>query len=62
MYDSRVEGAPGNRMELNPVFKVINQLKILNRIKELVISGQDSTLLSLHLVKRMFPKGHYQVF
>jgi hypothetical protein len=44
-------------MELNPVFKETNRLKILNRIKGVVTSGQDPTQLSFHLVKRNFLKG-----
>lgn len=50
------------RMELNPVFKEINRLKILNEIKWLVTTGQDPTQLSLHLVKWMFPEEHYHPF
>lgn len=44
----RNKGAPRNRMEINPVFEKINRFKILGE----VISGQDPTRLSFHLVKR----------
>jgi hypothetical protein len=33
LYDSKIKWAPRNGMELNPVYKEINRLKILNRIK-----------------------------
>jgi len=36
MYGSRVKGAPGSEMELNPVFKEIHRLNILNGIKRMV--------------------------
>jgi hypothetical protein len=52
MYGSRIKEAPGSGMELNPVFKEINTLKILNGIKGVVTSRQDSTQLSFHFVKR----------
>lgn len=46
MYDSKIKGAPGSGWKLNPVFKEINILTILNGIKEIVTSGQDLTQLS----------------
>jgi hypothetical protein len=30
MYDSSNKGAPEGRMELNPLFKKINRLKVVN--------------------------------
>ena len=47
VYGSRTKGVSGSRVELNPVFKEINQLKI-SEIKEVVTSGQDPTYLSFH--------------
>ena len=41
MYGSRIKRTLGSRMELNPVFKKINSLKISNGIKKVVISRQD---------------------
>ena len=38
------KGEPGNEMELSPVFKEMNRLKTLNRIKG-VITWQDPTHL-----------------
>jgi hypothetical protein len=38
MYGSRVKGAPGNRIELNPLLKEKNRLKIQNGIKGMVVS------------------------
>jgi hypothetical protein len=38
-------------MQLNAVFKDVNVLKILNRIKGEVVFDQDLTLLSFHFVK-----------
>jgi hypothetical protein len=46
------KGIPGSRMEPNPVFKEINKLEILNRIKGVVALGQDPTQLSFCLVRR----------
>jgi hypothetical protein len=39
-------------MKPNPVFKEINQLKILNAIKGVVTSGQDLSKLNFHLLER----------
>jgi hypothetical protein len=39
------------KKKLNPVFKEINRLKILNGIKGVVTSGQDPTQLSFHFIK-----------
>ena len=52
MYGSKIKGTLGSIMELNPVFREINKLKILNRIKEVVALGQDPTQPSFHLVRR----------
>jgi hypothetical protein len=49
-------------MDLNPVFKEINRFKILNRIKGVVNSGQDSIQLSFDLMKRMLKGGHCHLF
>jgi hypothetical protein len=59
---SRIKGAPGRGMEVYPVFKEINRLKILTRIKGVVTLGHDLTKLSFCLVKRMFPKKQCHVF
>ena len=40
MCDSRIKGVPGSEMELNPVFKEINRLTILNGINGMVTSEQ----------------------
>jgi hypothetical protein len=58
IYGSGIKGAPGSTVELSPVFRVIIRLKIFSGIKGVVTSGQDSTQLSFHLLKRMFPKEH----
>ena len=52
MYGSRIKGAPGSRMKLNPVFKEINRLKTLSRIKGEVTSGLYPTQLSIQFVER----------
>jgi len=44
--------APGSRVGLNPWFKEIKGLKILNGIKEVMTSGEDPIQLSSHLVKK----------
>ena len=52
MYKIR---APRSGMEPNPVFKVINRLVkilVLNGVKRVGTSGQDSTQLRMKLVKR----------
>ena len=54
MYNLRRKGAPGNGMELSPVFKEINRLR--NGIKRVVTSGQDPTQLSFQFVKRNLKK------
>ena len=38
-------------MELNPVFKEMNRLKILNGIKGVVTSTQDPTQLNFQLMR-----------
>jgi hypothetical protein len=40
MYDSRIKGTPGSKIELNPVSKEITRLKILNGIKGLATQGK----------------------
>ena len=62
LYGSWIKEAPGSRTEVNPMFREINRLKILNGIKGVVTLGQDPIQLSFHLVKRMFPKGHCHQF
>lgn len=55
MYTTRRKGAPENRMELNPMFKDMQNLKkswMLNGLKGVVTSGQDPTHVSFQLVKR----------
>lgn len=52
MNGARRIWTPGNVMELNPMFKQINILKILNGIKGFVTSGQDTIHVNLLLVKR----------
>lgn len=62
MYGSRIKGAPGSEKELNPVFKEINRLNMLNGIKGVVILEQDPTQLSFYLLKRTLEKGHCYLF
>jgi hypothetical protein len=50
-YGSMLKGGPGSEMELNPMFKRINRLELLNEIKGVVTLEQDSPQLSIHLVK-----------
>ena len=45
MYGLRTKGAPESGMELNPVFKEINRLKILNGIKGVVILPRYASIL-----------------
>ena len=45
MYGARIKGA----LELHPVFKEVDRLKILNGIKGVVTLGQDPTQLSLFI-------------
>ena len=52
IHDSKSKEAPENGVKLNPEFKEINRLKILNKIKGVVTSGQDSTQLCFHLLKQ----------
>lgn len=55
MYILRRHEVTGSVKELSVVFKEINGLKkrlMLNGIKGVVISGQDQTYLSIHLVKK----------
>lgn len=56
MCSSRRNGAPGSGVELYLVYKGINRLKknlMLDGIKGMVTAGQNHTLLSFQLVKRM---------
>ena len=52
MYGSRIKGATGSGKELNPLFKEINRLKILNGIKGVIASDQDPTQISFHFIIR----------
>ena len=45
MYGLRIKAASGSGMELNPVFKEINRLKILNGIKGVVILPRYASIL-----------------
>ena len=44
------KGAPGNEMDLYPVFKEINRIR--NGLKGVVTEGQDPILLSFQLIKK----------
>jgi hypothetical protein len=54
-YNLRRKGAPGDGMELSPVFEEIYILKknlILKGIKGMVTTGQDPTQLNFQFVKK----------
>ena len=52
MNGSKRKGALENGLELNPVFKGINRLEILNGIQGVLTSEHDPTQLSFNLMKK----------